>query len=46
MGTDWPASHMDLERLKIARAIPDPVDRAKVEGETLARLLRLGQGAS
>jgi len=41
MGTDWPASHMDLERLKIARAIPDPVDRAKVEGGTLAALLRL-----
>jgi uncharacterized protein len=41
MGTDWPASHMDLERMKIARAIPDPADRAKVEGETLARLLRL-----
>lgn len=41
MGTDWPASHMDLERLKIARAIPDPVDRAKVEGGTLAGLLGL-----
>jgi len=41
MGTDWPASHMDLERAKIERAIPDPIDRAKVEGATLAGLLGL-----
>ncbi len=48
MGTDWPGSHMDLERMKIARAIPDPADRALVEGDNLAALLRLPQpsGAS
>lgn len=46
MGTDWPGSDMDLERLKIARAIPDPVDRAKVEGATLAALLGLAQPAA
>ncbi len=43
MGTDWPASHMDLERLKLERAIPDPVDRAKVEGGNLAALLGLSE---
>lgn len=41
MGTDWPGSDFELERLKIAKAVPDPADRAKVEGGTLARLLRL-----
>ena len=41
MGTDWPGSDMDLERLKIARAVPDPADRAKIEGGNLAALLRL-----
>lgn len=41
MGTDWPGSDFELERMKIAKAIPDPADRAKVEGGTLARLLRL-----
>lgn len=46
MGTDWPASHMDLERLKIARAIPDEADRAKVEGGNLAALLRLPRPAA
>ncbi|MFF2330588.1 MULTISPECIES: amidohydrolase family protein [unclassified Streptomyces] len=41
MGTDWPGSHFDLERAKIARAIPDEADRALVEGGNLARILGL-----
>jgi predicted TIM-barrel fold metal-dependent hydrolase len=41
MGTDWPGSDFDLERAKIARAVPDPDDRALIEGATLTRLLRL-----
>lgn len=43
LGTDWPGNDFDLERAKIARAIPDPEDRAKVEGGNLARLLRIGE---
>lgn len=39
MGTDWPGSDFDLERAKIARAIPDAEDRALVEGKNLQRLL-------
>jgi len=42
MGTDWPGSDFDLERAKIAKAVPDPAERALVEGGTLARLLGLG----
>jgi predicted TIM-barrel fold metal-dependent hydrolase len=42
MGTDWPGNDFDLERAKIARAIPDASDRAKVEGGNLAGLLGLG----
>lgn len=42
MGTDWPGSDFELERLKMAKAIPDPAHRALVEGGTLARLLGLG----
>lgn len=41
LGTDWPGNDFDLERAKIARAIPDAADRAKVEGANLARLLRI-----
>lgn len=41
MGTDWPGSDFDLERAKLAKAIPDKADRAKVEGDNLARLLGL-----
>jgi predicted TIM-barrel fold metal-dependent hydrolase len=41
MGTDWPATDFDLERAKIERAIPDPEDRARVEGGNLAGLLGL-----
>lgn len=44
MGTDWPGNDFDLERAKIARAIPDAADRAKVEGENLSRLLGLDRG--
>jgi len=39
LGTDWPGSEFDLERAKIARAIPDPADRALIEGGNLGRLL-------
>jgi uncharacterized protein len=42
MGTEWPGHDFDLERMKIAKAIPDPVDRALVEGGTMARLLGIG----
>ncbi len=41
MGTDWPGSDFDLERAKIARAVPDEADRALIEGQNLARLLGL-----
>lgn len=41
MGTDWPGSDFDLERAKIARAIPSASDRELVEGGNLARLLGL-----
>lgn len=41
MGTDWPASDFELERHKLAKAIPDADDRAHVEGRTMARLLGL-----
>jgi predicted TIM-barrel fold metal-dependent hydrolase len=41
MGTDWPGSDFDLERLKIRKAVPDPNDRALVEGENMAALLGL-----
>ena len=41
MGTDWPGSDFDLERLKLAKAIADPQDRSLVEGANLARLLGL-----
>lgn len=42
MGTDWPGSDFDLERAKIARAIPSAADRARVEGGNLAALLGPG----
>jgi predicted TIM-barrel fold metal-dependent hydrolase len=41
MGTDWPGSDFDLERAKIARAVPDPAHRAQIEGANLAALLGL-----
>jgi len=42
MGTDWPGNDFDLERAKIARAIPSAGDRELVEGKNLARLLGIG----
>ena len=44
MGTDWPGSDFELERLKLRKAIPDDADRAQVEGGTLATLLGLPAG--
>ncbi len=41
MGSEWPGSDFDLERLKIAKAIPRVADRALVEGGNIARLLRI-----
>lgn len=41
MGTDWPGNDFDLERAKIARAVPSAEDRELIEGGNLARLLRL-----
>lgn len=41
MGTDWPGSDFELERLKIRKAIPDDADRARVEGGNLLELLRM-----
>lgn len=41
MGTDWPGSDFELERMKVRKAIPDAGDRAKVEGGNMARLLDL-----
>jgi predicted TIM-barrel fold metal-dependent hydrolase len=41
MGSEWPGSDFDLERLKIAKAIPDAADRALVEGGNMAKILRL-----
>ncbi|TXN30402.1 amidohydrolase family protein [Lacisediminihabitans profunda] len=38
-GSEWPGSDFDLERMKIAKAIPDEADRALVEGGNMARIL-------
>ena len=43
LGSEWPGSDFDLERMKIAKAIPDEADRALVEGGNMAKLLGLGQ---
>ncbi|SDT33086.1 amidohydrolase family protein [Actinoplanes derwentensis] len=40
-GSEWPGSDFDLERMKIAKAIPDDADRALVEGGNMARILGL-----
>ena len=45
MGTDWPGNDFDLERMKIARAITDPGDRALVEGGNLEAILALRESA-
>lgn len=39
MGSEWPGSDFDLERMKIAKAIPDPADRALVEGGNMSRIM-------
>ncbi|MGA8708490.1 MAG: amidohydrolase family protein [Steroidobacteraceae bacterium] len=41
MGSEWPGSDFDLERMKIAKAIPDEADRALIEGGNMARILGL-----
>jgi len=41
MGSEWPGSDFDLERMKIAKAIPNQEDRALVEGGNMARILGL-----
>ncbi|GAB7047103.1 amidohydrolase family protein [Catenuloplanes indicus] len=41
LGSEWPGSDFDLERMKIAKAVPDEADRAKVEGGNMARILGL-----
>jgi predicted TIM-barrel fold metal-dependent hydrolase len=41
MGTEYPGHDFDLERMKIAKAIEDPADRALVEGGNIARILNL-----
>lgn len=41
MGTDWPGSDFDLERAKVARAVPDTAHRHRIEGGNLAGLLGL-----
>lgn len=39
LGSEWPGSDFDLERFKIAKAIPDETDRALVEGGNMARIM-------
>jgi predicted TIM-barrel fold metal-dependent hydrolase len=41
MGTEWPGSDFDLERMKISKAVPDDADRGLVEGGNAARLFGL-----
>ena len=41
MGTDWPGSDFDLERMKIAKAVESVEHRALVEGGNILRLLGL-----
>lgn len=41
MGSEWPGSDFDLERMKIAKAVSDEADRALIEGGNYARLLGL-----
>ena len=41
MGSEWPGSDFDLERMKIAKAVEDEKDRALIEGGNMARLLGL-----
>jgi uncharacterized protein len=39
MGTDWPGSDFEMERLKMRKAIPNEEDRKMVEGGNLMKLL-------
>jgi uncharacterized protein len=41
MGTDWPGSDFELERLKIRKAIHDDAHRQMVEGGNLVKLFEL-----
>ena len=41
LGSEWPGSDFDLERMKIAKAVPDEADRALVEGGNMAKILGL-----
>jgi predicted TIM-barrel fold metal-dependent hydrolase len=41
MGTDWPGSDFELERMKIRKSVDDPAHRSMIEGSNLARLLGL-----
>jgi predicted TIM-barrel fold metal-dependent hydrolase len=41
MGTDWPGSDFELERMKIRKSVDDAAHRAMIEGGNLARLLGL-----
>ena len=41
MGSEWPGSDFDLERMKIRKAIASDADRALIEGGNMARILRL-----
>ncbi len=41
MGSEWPGSDFDLERMKIRKAIADDADRALIEGGNMARILGL-----
>jgi uncharacterized protein len=41
MGSEWPGSDFDLERMKIAKAIPNAKDRELVEGGNMAKILGL-----
>lgn len=41
MGSEWPGSDFDLERMKIRKAIANDQDRALIEGGNMARILRL-----
>jgi uncharacterized protein len=41
MGSEWPGSDFDLERMKIRKAIANDEHRALIEGGNMARILRL-----
>lgn len=41
MGTDWPGSDFEMERMKIAKSVKDPDHRSLIEGGNLVKLLNL-----